>query len=176
MNSLYLYDDPYQELPSRFWLLTEVSAITVLDETTCKTMLEIAFENDLIYLNFEPNHHNNNDGHPNNSKSNDNSSDINSWIHMLEQAKNFKADQYYNGEMVTEVKDIILMMDPTTLLNFNMNDQGHITKHEILMISTIVNIVLSSQRPECSIVRNMRILSFDANNLQLVLAGSIILI
>ena len=56
--------------------------------------------------------------------------------------------------MVTEVKDIILMMDPTTLLNFNMNDQGHITKHEILMISTIANIILSSQRPECSIVRN----------------------
>ena len=154
LNSLYLYDDPYQELPSRFWLLTEVSAINVLDETTSKTMLEIAFENDLIYLNFDPNHHIINDGHPNNSKSNDNSSDINSWIHMLDQAKNFKADQYYNGEMVTEVKDIILMMDPTTLLNFNMNDQGHITKHEILMISTIANIILSSQRPECSIVRN----------------------
>ena len=143
MNSLYLYDDPYQELPSRFWLLTEVSAITVLDETS--TMLEIAFENDLIYLNFE----NFQTGITSN-----NDSDINSWIHMLDQAKNFKADEYYTGEMVTEVKDVILVMDPNTLLNLNMSDQGHITKHEILMISSIVNIILSSQRPECSIVSN----------------------
>ena len=145
MNSLYLYDDPHQELPSRFWLLAEVSAITVLDETS-KTMLEIAFENDLIYLNFE---HDQNIG----TNSNENS-DINSWIHMLDQAKNFKADKYYTGEMVTEVKDIILVMDPTTLLNLNMNDQGHIKRHEILMISSIINIILSSQRPECSIVSN----------------------
>ena len=143
MNSLYLYDDPHQELPSRFWLLTEVSAITVLDETS-KTMLEIAFENDLIYLNFEQNQ---------TGTRNDNS-DINSWIHMLDQAKNFKADKYYTGEMVTEVKDIILVMDPTTLLNLNMNDQGHIKRHEIIMISSIVNIILSSLRPECSIVSN----------------------
>ena len=143
MNSLYLYYDPHQELPSRFWLLTEVSAITVLDETS-KTMLEIAFENDLIYLNFEQNQ---------TGTRNDNS-DINSWIHMLDQAKNFQADKYYTGEMVTEVKDIILVMDPTTLLNLNMNDQGHIKRHEIIMISSIVNIILSSLRPECSIVSN----------------------
>ena len=152
MNSLYLYDDPYQELPSRFWLLTEVSAITVLDEPS--TMLEIAFENDLIYLNFE----NFQTGITNN-----NDSDINSWIHMLDQAKNFKADEYYTGEMVTEVKDVILVMDPNTLLNLNMSDQGHITKHEILMISSIVNIILSSQRPECSIVSNRNILSINKN-------------
>ena len=129
---MYLYDEPYQEIPIRFWLLAEVSALTILDETN--PLIEIAFENDLVFLNFEK------------------GDDLHHWFDMLEKAKTFKADEYFSGEMITEVKEVILVMDLYMILTLNMNYKGIITRHDIIMISSIVNINLSSQSPECSLV------------------------
>ena len=81
--------------------MADVSALTILDDSDKNAMLEIAFENDNIILLF-------------NQKQ-----EMQNWFSMLENAQNFEADKYFTGEMVTEVKEVILVMDPTTLLTIN---------------------------------------------------------
>ena len=131
---MYLYEESYSDLPIRFWLLADVSALSILDDSDKNAMLELAFENDNIILLF------------------DQKQEMQNWFSMLENAQNFEADKYFTGEMVTEVKEVILVMDPTTLLTMNMNHKGLITKHNLLTISTISDMNLSSQKPECSLV------------------------
>ena len=109
--------------------------LTQLDSDEKDFLLELAFDGEIVIFKF------------NSQKT------LESWQAMLKKAKDFNASNYYTGETVTEIKEVILAHDTTTILTFNMDNKYQITKQGIVLIENIKDIVMKELKPECSLVR-----------------------
>ena len=140
MNSLYVYDKKSDDCPGQFWLLSSVKELTQLDSDDREFLLELAFDAEIVIFKF------------------DNQENLDSWQAMLEKAKDFNASKYYTGETVTEIKELILAHDTTTLLTFNMNHKSQITNQGFLLMENIIDVVIKELKPECSLVISVKII------------------
>lgn len=123
------------EYPLRFWLLSSLKALTELDCDEGEYLLELAFENEVVILKFSS------------------SSDLKRWLILLKKAKDFQPSTYFSGESVSDVKDTLLALDASTVIAFSLDEDGKIVRHDLLIISNIVDIKLKISKPECSLVR-----------------------
>ena len=131
---MYVYDKKEEECPSQFWLLSNMKELTQLDSDEKDFLLELAFDGEIVIFKF------------NSQKT------LESWQAMLKKAKDFNASNYYTGETVTEIKEVILAHDTTTILTFNMDNKYQVTKQGIVLIENIKDIVMKELKPECSMV------------------------
>ena len=108
--------------------------LTQLDSDEQDFLLELAFDAEIIIFKFGT------------------QENLEVWRDMLEKAKDFKASNYYTGETVTEIKEVILAHDATTVLTFNMDEKSRITKQVMLLIENITDVIMKDLKPECSLV------------------------
>ena len=133
---MYVYDKKEEECPHQFWLLSSMKDLTQLDSDEKDFLLELAFDGEIVIFKF------------------DSQETLETWKAMLEKAKDFNASNYYTGETVTEIKEVILAHDTTTILTFNMDNDCQIKKRGLLLIENIKDIVMKDVKPECSLVRD----------------------
>ena len=99
-----------------------------------KTTLELAFDAEIVIFKFNE------------------QESLGSWQAMIEKAKDFNASNYYTGETVTEIKEVVLAHDTSTVLTFNMDKKSQIIKQGILLIENITDVIMKDLKPECTLV------------------------
>ena len=134
LNSLYVYDKKEDDCPRQFWLLSTIKELVQLDSDEQEFLLELAFDAEIVIFRF-------------NEKES-----LGSWQSMIEKAKDFNASNYYTGETVTEIKEVVLAHDNSTVLTFNMDKKRQIIKQGILLIENITDVIMKDLKPECTLV------------------------
>ena len=134
LNSLYVYDKKEDDCPRQFWLLSTVKELVQLDSDEQEYLLELAFDAEIVIFKFNE------------------QESLGSWQAMIEKAKDFNASNYYTGETVTEIKEVVLAHDTSTVLTFNMDKNSQIIKQGILLIENITDVIMKDLKPECTLV------------------------
>ena len=134
LNSLYVYDKKEDDCPRQFWLLSTMKELIQLDSDEQEYLLELAFDAEIVIFKFNE------------------QESLGSWRSMIEKAKDFDASNYYTGETVTEIKEVILAHDTSTVLIFNMDKKSQIIKQGILLIENITDVIMKDLKPECTLV------------------------
>ena len=134
LNSLYVYDKKEDDCPRQFWLLSTMKELIQLDSDEQEYLLELAFDAEIVIFKFNE------------------QESLGSWRSMIEKAKDFNASNYYTGETVTEIKEVILAHDTSTVLIFNMDKKSQIIKQGILLIENITDVIMKDLKPECTLV------------------------
>ena len=105
-----------------------------LDSDEQEFLLELAFDAEIVIFKFNE------------------QESLGSWQAMIEKAKDFNASNYYTGETVTEIKEVVLAHDTSTVLTFNMDKKSQIIKQGILLIENITDVIMKDLKPECTLV------------------------
>ena len=134
LNSLYVYDKKEDDCPRQFWLLSTMKELVQLDSDEQEFLLELAFDAEIVIFKFNE------------------QESLGSWQAMIEKAKGFNASNYYTGETVTEIKEVVLAHDSSTVLTFNMDKKSQIIKQGILLIENITDVIMKDLKPECTLV------------------------
>lgn len=139
LNTLYLYEDCFSDdLPHKFWLMTESEAVTELEDVYQDNkqnhILELVHGEDILFLSFASREQ------------------LQTWLFWLQKSQVFRASQFYSGEDVKGRKDVCLALTPKSLKTFNFLDHKWLTYHETVKLTHIQNIIANGNKPHCTIV------------------------